>query len=431
MNSHQQNLGSRKSLSIKVKHAIRVNPRSNKLVKFRHIELKYLYSGFASSIIAALFAIVYSKDLGAQNRGVVTTILLSNLFYASILSGGVNIAYKSHRGDITAKRYLLAFIRFSFILVFSISILVTLSLVLYSSFKNSVPVSLLILSVLYTISCAFITQLNQVLISFAKISTKLKLDLVVVSLQPIIFFSLQHYSDYSTASLVLMSFSLSYLIVSILTIARLWPLIKNSFFMDNKRLSGSLPNLIRNTHSIRSFSILTAFADRIDRIIVLILFSPTQFGVYTFAIGFIGFFRFIPDGLSTLIMSQNSKLATFLESQLTRIRLLIAFLVFTLAAITLASAIPRLMGEEWRISPVTLAFCFYVEFLRGVYIVKITPYFSLDSNKFPAWSIVLIIAVTTVSVLILKDFMGTTSVPISLFLGYLFGLFLIRILRKR
>jgi O-antigen/teichoic acid export membrane protein len=390
-----------------------------KFLKFGHLELKYVYSGFSSSIIAAIFSILYSRDLGAQNRGIVTAVLLVNLFFASVLSGGVNISYKSHRGEITAQSHFHAFVRFSVLLVIVTPTLVGITLLLYSTLKTPIPTKLLILSIIYSASCGVITQINQILISFSKISSKLLFDLLVVALQPALYYSLKVFLGTSSATAVLLSLTLSYAVVSIMIVLRLKS--SRQLLWNRPELGNSvnLANLIRKSKSIRSFSILTAIADRIDRIIVLILFSPSQFGVYTFAIGFIAFFRFVPDALSTLIMSKNTKLANYLEARASRLRIILLLATFTIAAILLSKIIVNYMGQEWKISAVTLAFCFYGELLRGIFIVKITPYFTLENNKTPARSVICVIIITLAGLFISIGFLGILSVPVSLFLGYL------------
>jgi O-antigen/teichoic acid export membrane protein len=398
---------------------------------YLHLELKYVYSGFASSIVAAVFSIVYSKDLGAQNRGIVTAILLANMFFSSVLSGGVNITYKSHRGIITAAKHFVAYLQFSLLHTVLTTLLVSLSLLIYSNLKNEIPEKLLYLTVGYTIACTFITQTNQLLISFSKIKLKLKYDFLVVTIQPLFYIILKFQFDITPASAVLLSFTFSYLLITSLIILHLLPSLKKINTRVDSLSRGSLKDLIKQSASIRSFSILTALTDRFDRIIVLILFSASEFGVYSFAIGFIAFFRFLPDSISNLIMSKNSKLSDYLESRLTPLRALFTFFASTAAAITIASLIPRYMGEEWRISSLTLAIYFYSEILRGLYIVRVTSFFSINKDKTPFRSILAIILVTIVGVFFLKGFLGVSSVPFALFLGYCVSLLYLSSIKRR
>jgi len=402
-----------------------------KFGKYLHLELKYIYSGFASSIIAAVFSIVYSKDLGAQNRGIVTAILLANMFFSSVLSGGVNIAYKSHRGIITAAKHFAAYLQFSILHTVLTTMLVSLSLLIYSKLKSEIPEKLLYLTVGYTIACTLITQTNQLLISFSKINLKLKYDFLVVTIQPIFYIIFKMQFDLSAASAVLLSFTFSYLTITSLIVLHLLPSLKKINAGIDSRSRGSLKDLIKQSASIRSFSILGALTDRVDRIIVLILFSPSEFGVYSFAIGFIAFFRFLPDSISNLIMSKNSKLADFLESRLTPLRTLFTFFASTAGAITISFLIPKFMGEEWRISSLTLALYFYAEILRGLYFVRVTSFFSVGKDKTPARSILTIILVTITGVCLLKGFLGVSGVPFALFLGYSLGLFYLNSINRR
>jgi hypothetical protein len=397
-------------------------------IRFRHLELQYLYSGFAGTLIAGIFSILYSKDLGSQNRGIITAIFLANLLFTSLISGGVNLSYKSHRGNITAASHLWAYVKFSILHIALTSLMVVLSLLAYSFFKTPIPPKILFLSMIYTVASALITQVSNLLISFAKIKLKLAFDLMAVLIQPIAYYVFKNLAGLTAASSILVSFILSYFLVAIVILRKLMPIFRIEESNYESAASGSLSNLIKTSNSIRAYSVLSAITDRLDKIVVLILFSPSQFGVYTFALGFIAFFRFLPDALSNLILSKNLKIALFLESWVTRIRFLVVFLIFSVAALMLSRLIPRFMGEEWRISAMVLAFCFYSEILRGVYIVRLTPLFSLKDNGFPTRTTFGIIVITLIGVFFLNDSMGIASVPASLSLGYLIGLMVLNYL---
>jgi hypothetical protein len=375
----------------------------------------FLLASSATSCIALFLSFVYSRELGANNRGVVGMIFLISLLYSTVALGGLNLTFKSQREPISTDMHLKAFILIS-LLASLFGSLSTLSLaIVYSNLKSNVPINLLVMGSIYSFFSVALNQFFQILLAKGLTSLKWKLDLFMVLIQTFLYFSLRSTLDISIAVCILLSFTFSYafliIFISKFVLKRL--IIS---FEDSERVSTRVKDLMLASKSNVGYAVSIGILDRVDRIIVLIVFPASVYGVYSYLTGIITFARIVPDSISTLIVAKK----TFVKIKISTV----FQIALTLAISTLFGVVAYLVTEKtfyegdslflW----VAIFFCF-AELLRATYVSGISHLFQRPGDRTPLkTSLFLLFSFTVLSTIMVQIF-GLFGIPFALTLSYL------------
>jgi hypothetical protein len=384
----------------------------------------------ASSAITAglsiIFSFVYSYDLGAQNRGIVGMIFLSSLFFSSVALGGLNLTFRSHKLPITTQKHGPAFLFLSVISSFLGAIFVLSAGVVYSILKTNVPDKLLYISVLYAFVSILLTQVFQILLSNGLISIRWKLDLLMIAIQIFTYLLLRFLDLISPAISVFIAFITSYAIL--LGICVFIIRYKAILIFRRSMHYKDLLELINVSTNNTRYSTQMAVMDRLDRVIVLVFFPTSTFGVYSFMTGGISFTRFIPESFSTLIVAkklEGLEGRIHFSSVLRRIALLgVTFLLGGISFVITKFT----FGTTHSVSIwIPLLFTFS-ELLRGTYISRVSYLVRYYSSKVPSHSSLLVLLIFMTINLILCNWFGLITIPLALVLAYLITFRVYRIL---
>ncbi len=380
----------------------------------------YMLASSATSSIALFLSYVYSRELGANNRGIIGMIFLTSLLYSTVALGGLNLTYKSEREPISNELHLKAFVLVSLVASFIGSIITLFIGIIYSNLKSNVPINLLVMGSVYSLFALVLTQFFQILLAKGLTSLKWKLDLTMVLIQTMLYFSLRNIVDISIAVCVLSSFTLSYALLMIFTLKIIFKRFVITF-KDSGRLFTKVKALMIASKSNLGYAVSSGILDRVDRILVLIIFPPSVYGVYSYLTGIISFSRFVPDGISTLIVAKK----TFIKIKISTIFQMVLSLAISALFGVIAYLVTKKTFNEADVYLLWVAvlFCF-AEILRATYVSGMSHLFQRSGDSTPLkTSLLLLFFFTTISTILVK-FIGLFGIPFALTLSYLVVLLL-------
>lgn len=375
----------------------------------------YLLASSATSSIALFLSFVYSRELGANNRGVVGMIFLTSLIYSTVALGGLNLTFKSQREPISNEMHLKAFVLVSLVASFIGSVITLFIGIIYSNLKSDVPINLLMIGSVYSMFAIVLTQFFQILLAKGLTSLKWKLDLTMVLIQTIFYFMLRNIVDISIAVCVLLSFTLSYALLIIFTLKIMFKRLEVSF-KGSGRLFTRVKDLMIASKSNLGYAVSTGILDRVDRILVLIIFPPSVYGVYSYLTGIISFTRFVPDSISTLIVAKK----TFIKIKISTVyQMILALAISALFGVIAYFVTEKTFSEgDAYLLWVAILFC-VAEILRATYVSGMSHLFQRSGDNTPfKTSLLLLFFFTTISMIMVK-FIGLFGIPFALTLSYL------------
>ena len=383
-------------------------------------QLSYMASAALTASMSLLLSIVYSRDLGAQNRGIVGMVFLTSLIFATVVLGGLNLTFRSHASQISVRAHGIEFLFLSLVISLIGSLFVVFIATCYSSFKSLVPINFLYVSAIYSFFSIVLSQTFQVLLSAQLISLRWKLELLMVSIQVFTYLLLRSIEYASTAVNVLISLIFSYVLVLFIS---LWKIGRNNLLKPRRSLKKqNLIDLFSASKVNARYSMQMAILDRLDRVIVLVIFPTAIYGVYSFITGVISFARFLPESFSTLIVAKRLE---GLEGRIhfsSSMRRIILVLVAILVGCSSYLVTKITFGTTASISFWIPVLFVLAELLRGAYIANISYLFRHHSSTVSSRSSLFILFVFISLVLLLINWIGISAIPLSLVISYLFGM---------
>lgn len=392
-----------------------------RISKYMSPEKSYFVSRSFSIVGSLILSIAYSRSLGPENRGILSAVFLCGLLVSQIMCGGINLSFRSRKNGIIPEENIKLFVKFSIAFTFAITLICGLILVLYSYLKSHIAPNYFAASILYFVFSVFLEQLMQLLLALKSFKLAWKIEILTIGSQLVLYLVLGYLTIFTTGVRVLIAISFSYLI-------SIFIVLKVSISLKYKSLShenGNTTawNLISGSFHNSIYTAITSIIDRVDRILVLLIFSSATFGKYSLFTGLVMIGRFIPETLGTLLVSGGGKR---ISKVLIRFRVFTIFALISLtasASLICQATIQACFGKVWLLNYfVVLIFCFS-ELLRGLYILKINSRIGdglHDTLHFKSITLVLFteLVFATVSWILNEIVM----IPIGLILGYLIGI---------
>lgn len=367
--------------------------------------------GIASA--ASLFlAFWYSKELGVLNRSflavIMTTSILCSIAFTSgatftlraLKVNGVSEALKKSFFTLVAMQGILAFFTYS------------IALAIFSQFKDELPRQLILGALVYFIFSLLHLVMLEVLLAADKFKKVGHLEVLTVVSQIILYFGLSFFSHISVASRVLLSLTISYFIICIYA----------TFIIEFKPFFGfrSPKEFWRLTRGRNSLGTVLGILDRADRIIIAWTLPTINTGQYAVMGSILGFFRFIPDAISKIIVS--GKIAFLVR--VVRVKVLVGLgLILSLIILTAASqvVINYYLGAEWLL-PWWVSLLFGAqEIVRGTFQVVQNERLSKLSGQNSRLHF-LLLGTNLGLAFLLSHTLGLVGVPLGFLLGYCFSL---------
>ena len=379
----------------------------------------YLVARTLATASSLIFAFIYSKELGLNNRSLITFVMASNILIWVLVTSGTTL---------TLRKILLVNLdpqeRKSFNSLITIEVTLALFLFistigLYSFFKNYLPTNYILSSAIYCLLSGFHLIIVEVLLASNEFRFSGFSDISTILLQVFFFFILKTSVGLSISVRLLISFSLSYLIVAL---AGLFFIQKNG----GLTIGFASPRIFFNkTPGNHTIGTVVGIVDRLDRIIITWFFPTVLLGQYAVMSGLISFFRFIPDSLSKITVSSKSAIwgAYFKK------RLVIMVSVGCLVVSMIYSSqilISHTLGSEWLLPwGVSLVFALQ-ELARGAFQVKGNHNVSIgSSHKTHRASKVLLLTAGPLAILF-SQLLGIFGVPLGFLVSYIYLLLLMR-----
>ena len=374
------------------------------------IQKHYLLSRVTSTLLAFGFALIYSRELGVENRSIVAYIfVLSSLIWIGLTSGttltlrklGVNSPLQ-----ITASFFSLILVE----IIIGI-ILFILGLLVFSSYKTQIPYPILLFGVAYFLLSGLAMVLIEILIACLKYSWGGYLELTAVLFQYVLYFLIFNLQIFSTAISLLASFALSYLIIATIITSLLRTNLHIKFEF---RSPWNFWKLTKGSHSL---GISLGLMDRVDKMLIAFFFPLGALAQYTVMSSLISFFRFIPDALSKFLISSKRNYWRDISKK----PLIWTLILITLSVLAIFSSqflILNLLGRDWLL-PWTITLVFILqELARGVFQLtgnyKISVGLAQSSHKA---SLSLVISAIPLSILFSR-YLGIVGVPLGFVTSY-------------
>lgn len=379
----------------------------------------YLVARTFTTAASLIFAFIYSKELGLNNRSLVTFVMASNLLIWVLITSGTTL---------TLRKILLVNLdpqkRKSFNSLITIEITLALFLFvstigLYSFFKNYLPANYILGSAIYCLLSGSHLIIVEVLLASNKFHFLGFLDMSTIFLQIFLFFILKAFSGLSISVRLLISFSLSYLIATLIGL----------FFIQKNgglTIGFASPRIFFNeTPGNHTIGTVLGIVDRLDRIIITWFFPTVLLSQYAVMSGLISFFRFIPDSLSKIIVSSKSAVwrAYFKKPMILMISLACLIVPMIYSSQILIS---HILGPEWLLPwGVSLIFALQ-ELARGAFQVKGNHNVSIgSSHKTHRASKVLLLTASPLAILF-SQLLGIIGVPLGFLVSYIYLLLFMR-----
>ncbi len=378
--------------------------------------MSYLSNRALSSLLGLGFAVLYSSQLGLTNRGYIAVIFTFSLLIISITLGGTTLTLR--KVGLEKLKYIQSK-SFNFLILIEILtglLLFFFCLRIYSYFKLEIPLSLILGAIIYFVCSAMHYVVLELIISMQQIKTAGFAEVLTVLIQIacyLLFFKLQ---IFSTSVSLLLSFASSYSLVCVFFFYKINLGKVLVFGLASPKIFLSMS---KNHHV---FGIALSLIDRIDRVLVVILFSPTVISQYATMSGILSFFRFLPDALGKISMSD-------IRTHLQRSRYILLFSVlFTTLGISLLIYLTRgfivlSLGKDWLL-PVTsyIFFCVY-ELVRGGFQVNANRLMKSGAQDISHKSSIRLFFLVPACLLFLVPIFGLNGVPLALAFSYLLTLF--------
>jgi hypothetical protein len=234
------------------------------------------------------------------------------------------------------------------------------------------------------------------------------LEVLTVFTQIVLFFGFSFLTHISVASRVLISLTISYLIICIFATS----------FLDLKPLIGfkNPREFWRLTRGRNSLGTVLGILDRADRIIIAWILPTINTGQYAIMGSFLGFFRFIPDALSKIIVAGKIGILGKILNLRVLVVLVLGFSLITLTAIT-QIAIQYYLGSEWLL-PWWISLLFGTqEIARGSFQVVQNERLSKLSSQ-SSYLHLSLLALNMGLAMLLTSLFGLVGVPVGFLLGY-------------
>jgi hypothetical protein len=359
----------------------------------------------AASLILAFW---YSKELGVLNRSFLAVIMTTSILCSIAFTSGATFTLRALKvngvSDVLKKSF------FTLVAIQGLLAFVTYSVALgiFSQFKDELPRQLILAALVYFIFSLLHLVMMEILLAADKFKRVGQLEVLTVTSQIVLFFGLSFVTHISVASRVLLSLTISYTIICVYV----------TQILDFKPYLGysSPKEFWRLTRGRNSLGTVLGILDRADRIIIAWTLPTINTGQYAVMGSILGFFRFIPDAISKIIVSGK---ISFLV-RLVRVKALVILgLILSLVTLTVTSqiVIKYYLGAEWLL-PWWISLLFGAqEIARGTFQVIQNERLSKLSGQNSHLHFLLL--VTNVSLaFLLSHTLGLVGVPLGFLLGY-------------
>jgi O-antigen/teichoic acid export membrane protein len=388
----------------------------------RKIKGGYLLTRGISAFFALVFSLYYSKSLGIEKRSLVTLILVVVVIAVVTLISGVGLTFRKYTASNPNLFSLSAYIYTNLILSFFVSVFSIGLLLAYSSFRVTIPTTLLYLAAIYAFLGALDFAFHQGLVAYSMFKVASILDLLTIIIQISVFSLFTLANQVSIAASLFTSLIISY-VTSVVSSALSLVVHTNTSLLPAWK---EIKLLMRASVPYQIVGIANGFADRIDRIVVAWILPLGVLGKFAVGTSILSYLRFIPEVLSRFIVGGHSNFQSFASRLIGGSwfkRFSLALMLSLALAILSQSLIWLTLGKQWLI-PFIVVFAFSgQELIRGYFQLRLSELVADGQEKIVNRLSILLIAASTIMCLIGINLVGLVGAPLGLALTYLFLIF--------
>ncbi len=380
--------------------------------KFWH----YVPARGTANFISLVLAVLYSRDLGVTNRGIIAAIMSFSVISIIALFGGTTLTLRQvglRELDLELKKSLCTLLP---LLLAASFILYILSIYTYSTLKSEIPSSLFYLSLIYFFASVSQYLALEFLLSQKNFRTAGKIEICTIVLQIIIYISLSTLDQFSSAINLLLSFSFSYFAIFLYTFRK---------YFSSTMIGFGLPQLFwRETKGKHSLGVALNFLDRLDRIFIAWFFPSAVLGQYATMSGFLSAARFFPDAISRIKVAGYD---FYVRRHYRKPLVIMSSTLLLTAACAIGVFVARnfiswSLGPEWLMSiPVFTFFCAQ-EIARGVFQFLANHHIKNDQSLKAHNSSLILVLLIIPALLIFSQSFGIIGVPIGFLFCYTFSI---------
>ena len=328
-----------------------------------------------SMLTAMAFALIYSKQLGVERRGLLTFVMVTNLVFSILLISGISLHLRNIARKEEGREVLGTYISIVLLFSFLTPILNLLVLDIYQEITdNNIPNNLVYVCVLYCFFSTMSYGMHDALLLIKSIKIASVMDLGVVVLQIIGYLTLVYSGETSYFVSVLISISISYLVMISSTLLLI-------MYIYNPKIGiswGSLRKLFVDSSTPTLVNMSSQLIERIDKVFIGLQTTTSELGRFSTSQSLLGLSRFVFDALTKLAIARDRNFLVWKKSYFS---LLLATIFFGLSFTVIANQfITRFLGPEWGLPIVMLLALGYLELIRGVHSLVVVN--SLRRNKY-------------------------------------------------
>ena len=323
---------------------------------------QFVFMRSLSMIAALTFALLYSKQLGVERRGLLTFVMTTNLVFSIFLISGISLHLrnltKTGLKENILGTYLAAIITFSFVT----PILNVCMLNLYRFlFDVKFPNNLLYVSIVYCFFSTLSYGMHDALLLIKSIKIASIIDFGVVLIQIAVYFTLLYVGETSYFVSVLISMAVSYLVmvsaVLLLLIYAYNPRLNFSFTTFKK--------LVLDSSTLTLLNMASQLLERIDKVFLGLQTSASELGRFSTSQSIIGIYKFLPDSIGKLSLARNK---SYINLRISRLKLVLATGLVVSSIGGLAFLVVRFfLGSPWELPLLMVFTIVFVEIIRGFY----------------------------------------------------------------
>ena len=314
-------------------------------------------------MLAALtFALIYSKQLGVERRGLLTFVMMTNLVFSILLISGISLHLRNITRKEESREALGTYVSVVLVFSFMTPLLNLAVLNIYQEITGTnIPNNLLYVCVLYCFFSTLSYGMHDALLLIKSIKIASVMDIGVVLLQIAGYLTLVYSGETSYFVSVLISISISYLVMVSSTLLLV-------IYIYNPKISlswTSLKRLLIDSSTPTLVNMTNQLLERLDKVFIGLQTSAADLGRFSTSQSLLGISRFIFDALAKLTIARDRNFLAWKKSKLF-MSTVVGLLTFFVSAIA-SQFINVFLGPEWNLPFLMILSLGFIEILRGIY----------------------------------------------------------------
>lgn len=314
-------------------------------------------------MLAALtFALIYSKQLGVERRGLLTFVMMTNLVFSILLISGISLHLRNITRKEESREALGTYVSVVLVFSFMTPLLNLAVLNIYQEITGTnIPNNLLYVCVLYCFFSTLSYGMHDALLLIKSIKIASVMDIGVVLLQIAGYLTLVYSGETSYFVSVLISISISYLVMVSSTLLLI-------IYIYNPKISlswTSLKRLLIDSSTPTLVNMTNQLLERLDKVFIGLQTSAVDLGRFSTSQSLLGISRFIFDALAKLTIARDRNFLAWKKSKLF-MSTVVGLLTFFVSVIA-SQFINVFLGPEWNLPFLMILSLGFIEILRGIY----------------------------------------------------------------